>query len=148
MADGLLELRLEVHTAGVTFPATTGWHPWFRRRLDVGSDLEVALDADQWFPPGIDGLPLGHVEPAPAHGPWDDCFTAITWPAQLHWPGALEVAMTSTCSHAVRFDQQPDGVCVEPQTGPPDALNHLEWATLVRLDHPLVAEMSLTWSAP
>ena len=56
--------------------------------------------------------------------------------------------MTSTCDHVVLYDQPRHAICVEPQTGPPDALNHLERATLVRRGHPLVAEMSLTWSTP
>lgn len=148
LTDRCLELRLEVHSAGATFPATAGWHPWFRRRLEGGAELQVDLDAGCWYPRDVDGLPLGVVEPAPTHGPWDDCFTAVTWPTRLRWPGALELTMRSTCTHVVLYDQQPDGVCVEPQTGPPDALNHLEWATLVRRSRPLVAEMSLTWSPP
>ena len=56
--------------------------------------------------------------------------------------------MTSTCDHVVLYDQPRHAICVEPQTGPPDALNHLERATLVRRGRPLVAEMSLTWSTP
>ena len=51
--------------------------------------------------------------------------------------------MTSTCDHVVLYDQPRHAICVEPQTGPPDALNHLERATLVRRGRPLVAEMSL-----
>jgi aldose 1-epimerase len=141
-----LELRLEVHSAGATFPATAGWHPWFRRRIEVGGGLEVALDAKRWYPRGGDGLPLGFVEPPPATGPWDDCFTAVTWPIRLTWPGALEVSMTSTCDHVVLYDQPRHAICVEPQSGPPDALNHLELATLVRRHRPLIAEMALSWS--
>jgi len=141
-----LELRLEVHSEALTFPATLGWHPWFRRRLEVGGALEVQLDAARWYPRGVDGLPLGTVEPPPPSGPWDDCFTAVTWPARLTWPGALELTMASTCDHVVLYDQPSHAICVEPQTGPPDALNHLELATLVRHHQPLVAEMSLTWS--
>jgi galactose mutarotase-like enzyme len=140
-----LELRLEVHTAGPTFPATLGWHPWFRRRIEVGGGLDVDLQAARYYPRGSDGLPLGFVGPPPPGGPWDDCFTALTWPATLTWPGALELRLTSTCDHAVLYDQPRHAICLEPQTGPPDALNHLERATLVRLHHPLVAEMSLTW---
>lgn len=141
-----LELRLEVHTAGSPFPATLGWHPWFQRRIDGGGTLEVALDAGRWYPRGDDGLPVGTVAPRPAVGPWDDCFTAVTWPVRLRWPRALEVRMTSTCDHVVLYDQPRHAICVEPQTGPPDALNHLEWATIVRRNRPLIAEMSLTWS--
>ncbi len=143
-----LELRLELHSDARTFPATMGWHPWFRRRIDVGGSLQVGLDAKRWYPRGVDGLPLGHLEKPPRHGPWDDCFTALTWPVRLSWPGALEVTMTSTCDHLVLYDQQPHAICVEPQTGPPDALNHLERATLVRRSRPLIAEMSLTWGDP
>jgi len=141
-----LELRLEVHSSGPTFPATIGWHPWFRRRIDVGGALEVALDARRYYPRGNDGLPLGHLEPPPANGPWDDCFTAVTWPVRLTWPGALDVALAATCDHVVLYDQPRHAICVEPQTGPPDALNHLERATLVRRHRPLIAELSLTWS--
>lgn len=143
-----LELRLEVHTAGATFPATAGWHPWFRRRLEVGGRLEVGLDAKRWFPRGVDGLPLGIVTSPPLRGPWDDCFTALTWPVRLSWPGALALMMTSTCNHVVVYDHPHHAICVEPQTGPPDALNHLEWAHVVRPDQPLVAETALTWSNP
>ena len=46
------------------------------------------------------------------------------------------------------YDEPSHAICVEPQTGPPDALNHLERATIVRPGHPLIAEMSLTWSDP
>jgi len=143
-----VEMRLEVHTVGATFPATAGWHPWFLRRIEVGGSLEVDLDVKRWYPRGVDGLPLGFIERPPSRGPWDDCFTGVTWPARLTWPGALEVKMTSTCDHVVLYDEPRHAICVEPQTGPPDALNHLERATLVRRDHPLVAEMSLTWTTP
>lgn len=141
-----LELRLEVHTAGDPFPATMGWHPWFSRRLGVGDEAEVDLRAARWYPRGDDGLPLGIVEPPPAQGPWDDCFTAVTWPVRVSWPGALDLTITSTCDDVVLYDESSDGVCVEPQTGPPDALNHLDWVTVVRSGRPLVAEMALTWS--
>jgi aldose 1-epimerase len=65
---------------------------------------------------------------------------------RLTWPGALAVTLTSTCSHVVLYDQPRHAICVEPQTGPPDALNHLDRATLVRRHRPLVAEAALSWS--
>lgn len=142
-----LDLRLEVHTAGAPFPATAGWHPWFRRRLAVGGRLVVNLDAARWYPKGSDGLPLGPVAPPPEQGPWDDCFTAVTWPVTLTWPGALELAMTSTCDHVVLYDQQPLATCIEPQSGPPDAVN-LDLARVVRRHDPLVVEASLAWQVP
>ena len=58
-----------MHTEAATFPATVGWHPWFRRRIEVGGSLEVDLDAKRWYPRGVDGLPLGFVEPPAGPGP-------------------------------------------------------------------------------
>ncbi|MFP5255503.1 MAG: aldose 1-epimerase [Acidimicrobiia bacterium] len=142
-ADGL-ELRLEVHAGDLPFPATAGWHPWFRRRLEVGGDVEVELRVGRWYPTGDDGLPTGHLAPVPPDRPWDDCFTAVTWPAVLTWPGALRVELHATCDHVVRYDRQPHAVCIEPQTGPPDAAN-LGLARIVRRHDPLVVEASLRW---
>ena len=139
-----LDLRLEVHSAGPPFPATAGWHPWFRRHLSVGGDLEVDLRARRWYPRDDGGLPTGELEPVPPPRPWDDCFTDIAWPATLTWPGAIEMTMTSTCTHAVLYDEEPHAICVEPQSGPPDALN-LDRAHIVRRDAPLVIETSLSW---
>ena len=59
LASDRLDLRIEVHTSDMPFPATAGWHPWFRRRLAIGGSLVVGLDAARWYPQGRDGLPLG-----------------------------------------------------------------------------------------
>lgn len=146
LGPGRVELRLEVHAAEISFPATCGWHPWFRRRLDgAGDPVTVELSADRWYPRGEDGLPTGAVEGSPDEGPFDDCFTAVHWPARLTWPGALTVELEATCDHVVLFDELDDAVCVEPQTGPPDAPN-LGLATVVHPGAPLVLETSLRWS--
>ncbi len=142
-----LELRLEVHTADLPFPASAGWHPWFRRRLEVGGRLAVGLDAKRWYPLDPDGLPLGTLAPIPPRRPWDDCFTAVTWPVTLPWPGALEMTMVSTCDHVVLYDHPSHAICVEPQSAPPDALN-LDMARLVRRHDPLILEMALRWRVP
>ncbi|HEY9556526.1 MAG TPA: hypothetical protein VIR58_07320, partial [Acidimicrobiales bacterium] len=78
LAEDHIELRLEVHAADEAFPATAGWHPWFRRRLELGGDLEVDMQATRFYPRDSDGLPLGPLDPPPPHGPWDDCFTGLT----------------------------------------------------------------------
>src|SRR3546814_10320705 len=91
---------LEVHAADEAFPATAGWHPWFRRRLELGGDLEVDMQATRFYPRDSDGLPLGPLDPPPPHGPWDDCFTGLTWPIGLTWPGALSLSLTSTCDRS------------------------------------------------
>lgn len=140
-----LELRMEVHTSDLPFPATAGWHPWFRRRLEVGGEVEVELHASRWYVTGDDGLPTGELAPVPAARAWDDCFTALRWPAVLTWPGALRVDIFATTDHVVRYDQQPHAVCIEPQSGPPDAAN-LGVARIVRRHDPLVIESAWHWA--
>jgi galactose mutarotase-like enzyme len=41
---------------------------------------------------------------------------------------------------------RPEGVCVEPQTGPPNGLNNGSY-TLVEPGAPLVTTMTLAWAA-
>jgi galactose mutarotase-like enzyme len=142
-------LTLAVETAGDSFPAQAGWHPWFVRHLDGareggGADSGVRLDfTAAWQEQrGENHLPTGkRIDPRP--GPWDDCFgmpdgVEVT----LTWPGALELTVTSRAEWVVVYDEQPEAVCVEPQSGPPNGLN-----THPRLVTPIEPlEVATTWS--
>lgn len=140
LAGDEVRLRLEVVTDGEPFPASAGWHPWFRRRLDSGATAALDLDAGSMWERGDDDLPTGRLVP-PTPGPWDDCFTDLAAPPTLRWPGALRLEVRSPCPHVVVFDERPEAVCVEPQTAPPDALNLAP--RLVTPAEPLVAEATL-----
>ena len=142
LTPAALHLRLTV-AAGEPFPAAVGWHPWFRRRLAAGDPVEVDVPATAMWRRDADGIPTGELVPPPP-GPWDDCFTGLTGPVRLRWPGALEMAVESPCPHVVVFDELAGAVCVEPQTGPPDALTLVP--VVVRPGRPLVAECSLRWA--
>lgn len=141
LADAL-HLQLEVHATDRPFPASCGWHPWFRRLLASGGAAELDLDAGAMWERGAEKIPTGRlVDPPP--GPWDDCFTDLRRPPRIRWPGALEVTVESPCPHVVVFDEPEDALCVEPQTHPPDALNL--GAAIVEPGRPLVAEATLRW---
>jgi len=134
------ELQLD---AAEQMPVVLGWHPWFRRRLDRGADVQLHAEPLQQYVRGYDGLPTGElVDPQP--GPHDDCFLAMASPPRLVWPGALELELHSPTDHWVLFDEHPDAVCVEPQTGPPDAVR-LGRHTVVPAGGALVLPMSLLW---
>ena len=139
-----LTLTLEVHAADRPMPASCGWHPWWRRRLDRGGAVEIDLDAATMYVRDPDGIPTGELVTPPG-GPYDDCFTGLRRPPVLRWPGALTLTVDSTCDHVVVYDELPDAVCVEPQTGPPDALNLRP--AVVRPGQPLVATTVLRWGA-
>ena len=141
--DEGLDLRIEVSADDQPFPASCGWHPWWRRRLARGGPVELDLDAGSMWLRGPDGIPTGEVVSPPPPGPWDDCMTELRRPAVLRWRGAIELTVTSTCDDLVVFDQPTHAVCVEPQTGPPDALRLTP--LLVEPGWPLVAEASFGW---
>ncbi|HUF34206.1 MAG TPA: hypothetical protein VMN58_13460 [Acidimicrobiales bacterium] len=142
LAPGALHLRLEVHTDGPAFPASCGWHPWWRRRLERGGPAELHIEASAMWQRDEEGIPDGTLVP-PGRRPWDDCFTDLHCPPVLRWPGALELTIDSGAGHLVVFDEPDDAVCVEPQTGPPDALNLMP--AVVTAGHPLVAEATIAW---
>jgi len=107
---------------GTDAPCSIGLHPWFRRRLDVGGDVDLTFTPKAMIERGADALPTGRLV-APTPGPWDDCFTVSGSP-MLNWPGALEVTLSSSTPWWVVYDIPADTVCVEPQSAPPDAFDH------------------------
>jgi aldose 1-epimerase len=145
-----LHAEIEVHASGVPMPAIVGWHPWFPRVLRgadgaaVGQPVAVDLAAGGMLRRGADGIPTGEVvRPIPPE-PWDDCFVELAGAPGVHWPGALEVRLESDARFWVVFTERDDGVCVEPQTGPPNGLNTVDH-DVVEPGRPLVATMSIAW---
>ncbi len=131
-SDGVASLRYELLPGGIRttlgwddgtdLPCSMGLHPWFRRRLDVGGDVDLSFTPEEMVERGVDKLPTGQLV-APKDGPWDDCFRVSGTP-KLTWPGALSVTLTSSSPWWVVYDMPVDTVCVEPQTAPPDAFGH------------------------
>ncbi len=143
--EDALALRLEVHADDRPMPASCGWHPWFRRRLARGAPAELSFDAAWMELRDAEGIPGGQRVPPPP-GPWDDCFGGLRQQPVLTWPGALELAITSTCDYLVVFDKPEHAICVEPQSAPPDALNRTP--AVVEPGQPLVAETTWSWRLP
>jgi aldose 1-epimerase len=140
LAPHQLELRLELHGDGEAFPASCGWHPWFRRPVDLD------LDAASLWRRDASGIPTGELVPAPESTEGlDDCLTGLRRPPRLRWPDGVELEVRSSCEHVVVFTEPAHAVCVEPQTGPPDALT---LAPRVVGPDPLVATATFRWGGP
>ncbi len=144
LEPGRLVIEMELQTTGDEFPASIGWHPWFRRRLDRGADAVLDFSARTMWPRDDEGVPTGE-KILPTDGPWDDCFSDVDGMITLEWPGFLRLALDSTADYWIVFDEPRHAVCIEPQTGPPDALN-LAPMRVTRAS-PLTARFSLQWSA-
>ncbi|MFE7775338.1 aldose 1-epimerase [Streptomyces sp. NPDC057445] len=143
LTEDSLTLQLGVETYDVSFPAQAGWHPWFlRNAFPGGKDAQLAFTPDWQEERGPDHLPTGRrIGPTP--GPWDDCFGMEDGvDVTVTWPEHLELQVKSPSEWVVVYDEQPEAVCVEPQSGPPNGLN-----THPRLVTPIdPLEMSATWS--
>jgi galactose mutarotase-like enzyme len=138
------DVTTEVHADAVPMPAWTGWHPWFRRRLARGEPARLDFTVEGMLRRDAESMPTGEVVPRP-EGPWDDCFTGVVWPATLTWDGALQLRISSDAGYLVVYTEPEDMICVEPQTGPPDAVA-LGHETVVEPGRPLVMHMSWEWS--
>ena len=138
-----LDLRLEVHADESPFPASAGWHPWFRRRLERGHPARLDVVADAMYRRDADGIPTGELV-APTPGPWDDCFTKLRGAPRIVWPGALDLSIDTDLDHLVVYDEPAHALCVEPQTAAPNALNAV--AHLVEPGKPLIARARIAWT--
>jgi aldose 1-epimerase len=146
LRPGRLEIEMELH-ADELMPATIGWHPWFRWRIDEasagrGPQAEVDLDAAAMYERDDVGIAIDRLV-APKPPPWDDCFVGLRRPPMARWPGLLELELGSSCPAWVVFTEWSRGFCIEPQTGPPDAANI--GPVVVRPGSPLGATMSWSW---
>lgn len=142
LSEGHLDLGLEVRSDAAPFPASVGWHPWFRREIGRGSVVELDFAPRAMYACDGAGIPTGHLI-APPPGPWDDCFTNVAAPPLLRWPDALALKLESSADHWVVYSQPEHAICVEPMTGPPDALN--SGPAIVTPEAPLVATARLSW---
>ncbi len=145
-ADALL-LTMEIHAAGRPMPATGGWHPWWNRLPAAASaPLEVELHADVMYARDDEGIPTGELVPVHAP-PWDDCFTQLGAPAAvLTWPGAYIATLETDGRCLVVYTEPEHAICVEPQSGPPDAFNLED--PVVTPDAPLVIHATVGWTPP
>ena len=128
-------------TAAEPQPMMLGWHPWFRKTTPLGEAL-LDFQPSAMYERGEEPLPTG-VLVDPKSRPWDDCFTGVGAPPSISW-GDLRVELVSNADHWVVFDELNHAICVEPQTGPPNAFNFAP--TVLDQDEQLQLTFSIRWS--
>jgi len=142
LTDTSLNLRLTVHTEDTPFPAVIGWHPWFRKRLCSDDPAELRFKARVMYEVDEEMIPTGKLV-EPSEGPWDDCFCDLVERPELVWPNALSLQLSSNLDHWVIYDKPAHAICVEPQSGPANALN--SGAPLVTENQPIMGEFRWRW---
>ena len=119
--DDAIRWSLEYDANGCDLPVWLGMHPWFARDLGVGGSAELEFKAAKMLK-RIDSLPTGELI-APTPEPWDDAFTEIQGTPAVVYEDIVRIDIESDAPWWVVYTEDPEGLCVEPQTAPPDAAN-------------------------
>jgi aldose 1-epimerase len=120
--DNAIRWSLEYEANGCQLPVTLGFHPWFAREIGKGDSAELSFKANKLFERSNDQIPTGEQVP-PSAPPWDDTFVEVLGTPEIIWPGAAKVTVESDTPYWHIYDQDEDGICIEPVTAPPDAQN-------------------------
>ena len=122
LLDNALRWSLEYEAGESDLPFWMGLHPWFPREFDRGGAAEINFHPGKMFERGSDYMPTGKlINPTPP--PWDDAFTQVRGVPTVSWEDVLQIKIESDAPYWVVYDQDPEGVCIEPQSAPPDAAN-------------------------
>lgn len=137
LGPSTVHMEMSVHSPDREFPAQVGWHPWFLPPtvLDVDFAEMYVRDAD--------GLTTTTTTP-PVAPPWDDCFRGALRSPRIV-VNDVTVDLSSTCRYWVVFTQDPSGVCIEPQSGIPNAFNSFAESGLDIVGPARVLQHSFTW---
>lgn len=145
---GRVEHTVSLHEGGIDheltvsadepMPTQVGWHPWFVKPLSSRLTFRAMHRRD------AEGIAEAHesavLDLVP--GTIDDCFVD---PQEILTLGyeTFRLELTSTCRHWVVYDEPPHATCVEPQSGPPDVLNHAP--LVVTSAEPATHRFTITW---
>ena len=131
-------LMLGVLATSAPMPAVVGWHPCFR------APQWSSLEFGRMYARDVHHMAVANLV-APKPHPWDDCFVEPLGPLQFRQQ-QVTVTIDSDCDHWVVYDEQPHLLCIEPQSGPPDAFN-IGGATRLAPGELLQRRMSIRWAA-
>lgn len=120
--DDALRWSMEYEPGECDLPAWLGFHPWFPRELDRGSSAKLEFSALKMMERDADLLPTGNLV-EPSRQPWNDAFTEIRGTPAVVWEGAARLEIECDAPWWVVYTEDPEGICIEPQTAPPDAAN-------------------------
>lgn len=106
---------------GCTLPAWVGFHPWLPRIVG-DRDIELTFAPEKMLLRREDGIPTGDLVDVPPR-PWDDAFFGVRKSPIARWGNIAQLEIASSVPWWVVYDEDPQGICIEPQTAPPDAVN-------------------------
>ena len=120
----MLNYELEYFAGDCDLPGWAGIHTWFPREIGGGAQsAEVIFTAEKMLKVDDTLMPNGQFISPITPQPWDDVFfNPIGTPTTL-WKGGAKLEVTSPTPWWVVYTLDSEGVCIEPQTAPPNAQN-------------------------
>jgi aldose 1-epimerase len=115
-----LRWSLEYEANGCDLPFSLGFHPWIARDIGKGDSAELDFKANKMMARDADFVFTGQYLPQ-LPGPWDDTFVEIIGTPEIIWPGAARLTVESDAPYWTVYTEDEDGICLEPQTAPPNA---------------------------
>ena len=119
--DDAIRWSIEYDANGCDLPAWLGMHPWFIRELANGATAELNFNPTKMLKRD-DKLPTGEII-APTPQPWDDAFTEVRGTPHIIYEDFCRIDIETDAPWWVVYTEDPEGICIEPQTAPPDAAN-------------------------
>jgi len=104
------------------FPASVGWHPWFKKSIDEKSSYQLEAQLVAQFKKDEHKVVRGETT-LPNPPPWDDAFIVNENRIGIHWGDALSLQAVSSSPYFVIFDEPENFVCIEPMSSPPNGPN-------------------------
>ena len=158
-----IELTAEIVAGDLAMPVSLGWHPWFTR--SSGGDSALRVPSAETLETKPDLIPTGRRVPVDTEtdlreGPLlagrllDHTYVDVDGPVILDQPDLRIVVTASDNARTYVIHTPPAGICVEPQTGWPDApvlaSRGVPGTGLVRLGPGETLRVTTTWrwSAP
>jgi aldose 1-epimerase len=142
--DNAMLIEIQIEADEWAMPVMAGWHPWFRRRLDIGDPAQLLVEPGRQYQLDENKVPTGALG-AVGPQPWDDCFIDLAAPPTISWPGAFDLTISSSFDHWVIFTEPTNAICVEPQSGPPNEINRAP--KIIDPGQRFFGWMGMTWTS-
>jgi len=153
--DGLIEVtwnlhedelhtKVQVRSHADEFPVVTGLHPWFAKTNHFGTAIWHLPECRLAERDGMFELSGRLIDKPQGSGIFDDAFYVPSQNAVIRWGEAFAIEIYQSHEWFVVYDKEPNFVCVEPQTGPPNGVNDalIGSVIVVTPERPLVQEIS------
>jgi len=107
--------------SGAGFPASVGWHPWFRKEIPALGELQYHVAHGQRYVREGDVDTDEHYEFDPTTGPFDSTLHVPGQTIELLWGDRLGLTVANSSPWFVLYDQPEHATCIEPQSAPTNA---------------------------